>query len=80
MTDAIQSAAIDRVLRAHFLIHSLSQSEADDAQERLASYINLLFSAGEHDLDRLTMCGIAYLRETQADAGPAASRENFSGL
>ncbi len=75
MTGDIESAAIDRTLRTYFLMHTLTDDEAAQAREQLASHIALVFSAGEQDLDRLTMCGLSFLRDRaeRGEAVPAGS-------
>jgi hypothetical protein len=78
MTDALQDAAIDRTLRAYFLMYNLSDPAAREARDRLVDYLTLLVSAGERDLDRLTLCGLAYLRKS--NGGPRASSQSFTGL
>jgi hypothetical protein len=74
---AIQAAVIDRALRAYVLMRAVSEDALTDAREKLESYIGLLFSTGEHDLDRLTVYGLAYLRERDADI---SMRSDYTGL
>lgn len=76
MTDPLENAAIDRTLRAYFLMHNLSEDAAREARDRLVDYMALLVSAGERDLDRLTMCGLTFLRNNDGTGRPRA----FSGL
>lgn len=80
MTGDIQNAAIDRTLRTYFLMHTLTNDEVDAAREQLAGYIELVFSAGERDLDRLTVCGLTFLRDRRggSDARPVGGE--YTGL
>ncbi|RIK97636.1 MAG: hypothetical protein DCC74_06840 [Proteobacteria bacterium] len=77
MTDPLQNAAVDRTLRAYFLMHNLSDTAAREAHDRLVDYVALLVSAGERDLDRLTLCGLTYLRKNDGARAPSRA---FTGL
>jgi len=78
MTDALQNAAVDRTLRAYFLMYNLSDAAAQDAHDKLVDYVTLLVSAGERDLDRLTLCGLTYLRDNNGSR--RVSPQAFTGL
>ncbi len=80
MTGDIENAAIDRTLRTYFLMHTLTDGEAAQAREQLASYIGLVFSAGEQDLDRLTMCGLTFLRDRNGRGEGASVHSEYTGL
>lgn len=77
MTEALHKATVDRTLSAYFLMHNLTDVAAREAREKLDDYVALLISAGERDLDRLTMCGLAYLRQTGDIRAPSSA---FTGL
>lgn len=83
MSDSVQNAAVERALRTYCLMCNPSAESLRDAQEKLADYVALLASTGEHDLDRLTMCGLTFLRardgRDNGDRG-SASRRVFTGL
>lgn len=57
----MMQSAIDRVIQTYSLLTSPAAAEA--AKAKLESYIRTLFEAGETDVDRLTVCGLVYLRE-----------------
>lgn len=80
MTGDIEKAAIDRTLRTYFLMHTLTDGEAAEAREQLAGYIGLVFSAGERDLDRLTMCGLTFLRDRNGKGEAAPAHSEYTGL
>lgn len=77
MTDPVQNAAVDRTLRTYFLMRNMSDSAAREAREKLVDYLALLCSAGERDLDRLTMCGLTFLRDNDGTQGRSRP---FTGL
>lgn len=81
MIDPVKGAAIDRTLRTYFLMNNLSDEAAREAREKLSQYMTLLYSAGERDLDRLTMCGLTFLRDNEQGARPDGARSrSFTGL
>jgi hypothetical protein len=53
-------------------------SDRDDARGRVIDYLEKLYAAGETDLDRLTVCGLTYLRER--DGSIDSVKAGFTGL
>ncbi len=69
-------AAIDRVIETYGLL--TSRAAAEQAQPKVENYINLLCEAGETDVNRLTVCGLVYLRELDGSNDPV--KAGFTGL
>lgn len=69
--------AVDRAIRTYNMMgHQAALSE--EARVKVANYIKTLFEAGEKDSDRLTACGLVYLRELDGSNDPVKS--GFTGL
>jgi hypothetical protein len=75
---AAVQAAIDRVMMTYDLLANRSEVDHLEARERLVAYLEKLHAAGESDLDRLTVCGLTYLRER--DGSIDSVRAGFTGL
>lgn len=71
-------AAIDRIMMTYDLLANRTTAASADAREKLTGYIRTLCEAGETDLDRLTVCGLAYLRERDGSIDPV--KAGFTGL
>lgn len=71
-------AAIDRVMMTYDLLATRTDDERTDAREQLIHYLAKLHDAGEADLDRLTVCGLTYLRER--DGSIDSVKAGFTGL
>lgn len=71
-------AAIDRVMMTYNLLARRSEDDHHEARERLIDYLAKLHAAGEADLDRLTVCGLTYLREH--DGSIDSVKAGFTGL
>ena len=71
-------AAIDRVMMTYDLLATRTDEERADAHEQLIDYLTKLHAAGETDLDRLTVCGLTYLRER--DGSIDSVKAGFTGL
>ncbi|MGN6308539.1 MAG: hypothetical protein ACTHNN_03150 [Xanthobacteraceae bacterium] len=71
-------AAIDRVMMTYDLLKPRSEDDHLDAREQLIDYLAKLHAAGETDLDRLTVCGLTYLRER--DGSIDSVKAGFTGL
>jgi hypothetical protein len=69
-------AAIDRVIETYGLL--TNRAAAERAQPKVESYIKLLYQAGETDVDRLTVCGLVYLRELDGSNDPV--KAGFTGM
>jgi hypothetical protein len=74
----IVQAAIDRVMMTYDLLANRSENDRVDAREKLIDYLEKLHAAGEADLDRLTVCGLTYLRER--DGSIDSVRAGYTGL
>ncbi|RJF78634.1 hypothetical protein [Rhodopseudomonas palustris] len=68
--------AIDRVIQTYGLL--TSQDAADQMKVKVENYIRTLFEAGETDDNRLTVCGLVYLRELDGSNDPV--KAGYTGL
>lgn len=69
--------AVDKTIKTYSMTaHQAALSE--EARVKVANYIKMLFEAGEKDLDRLTACGLVYLRELDGSSAPL--KNGFTGL
>ena len=68
--------AIDRVIQTYGLL--TSQETADNMKVKVENYIRTLFEAGETDDNRLTVCGLVYLRELDGSNDPV--KAGYTGL
>jgi|UniRef100_Q07M92 hypothetical protein len=68
--------AIDRILHTYAMLTSAAAAEA--AKEKVENYIQTLSAAGETDVDRLTVCGLVYLREQDGRMDPL--KAGYTGL
>lgn len=75
---ATVQAAIDRVMMTYDLLATRTDDERVEARERVIDYLEKLHAAGETDLDRLTVCGLTYLRER--DGSIDSVKAGFTGL
>lgn len=75
---ATVQAAIDRVMMTYDLLATRTDDERVEARERVIDYLAKLHAAGETDLDRLTVCGLTYLRER--DGSIDSVKAGFTGL
>lgn len=71
-------AAIDRIMQTYNLLANRSAAASDEARDKVTAYITTLFQAGETDIHRLTVCGVAYLRELDGSYDPVKS--GYTGL
>ncbi len=71
-------AAIDRVMMTYDLLAPRRENEHVEARELLVDYLAKLHDGGETDLDRLTVCGLTYLRER--DGSIDSVKAGFTGL
>ena len=70
------NAAIQRALDIYKLMSS--GDAADEARVKLTDYITTLFEGGETDPERLTVCGLVYLRELDGSLKPTEA--GFTGM
>jgi hypothetical protein len=68
--------AIDRVIQTYGML--TNQVAAEQAQARVENYIRTLFEAGETDVNRLTVCGLVYLRELDGSNDPV--KAGYTGM
>jgi len=71
-------AAIDRIMQTYELLLNRSTSASSEARAKVTDYVKTLFEAGEKDTHRLTVCGLAYLRQLDGSNDPVKS--GFTGL
>lgn len=77
-SEATLQAAIDRVMMTYDLLATRTEEGRVEARERLAEYLAKLYDGGETDHDRLTVCGLTYLRER--DGSIDSVKAGFTGL
>jgi hypothetical protein len=71
-------AAIDRIMLTYDLLKNHSAAASEEARAKVTEYVNKLFEAGERDTHRLTVCGLAYLRELDGSSDPL--KAGYTGL
>jgi hypothetical protein len=71
-------AAIDRIMQTYALLVNRSSAASEEARAKVTDYLAMLFEAGEKDTDRLTVCGLTYLRELDGSVDPV--KAGFTGL
>ena len=71
-------AAIDRIMQTYALLVNRSSGASEEARAKVTDYIAKLVEAGEKDTDRLTVCGLTYLRELDGSSDPV--KAGFTGL
>ena len=71
-------AAIDRIMQIYDLLVNSSAVSTAEPRAKVTDYVNTLFEAGEHDVHRLTVCGLTYLRELDGSNDPVKS--GYTGL
>jgi len=63
-------ATIDRIMLTYNLLVNRSAEASAEARAKVTRYVATLFEAGEKDTDRLTLCGLTYLRELDGSSDP----------
>lgn len=76
--DFPMEAALDRIMQTYDLLVNCSAAASAEARAKVTEYINTLFEAGERDAHRLTVCGLAYLRQLDGTTDPV--KEGYTGL
>lgn len=71
-------AAIDRIMQTYDLLMNRSAAASTEARAKVTDYLNTLFEAGEKDTNRLTVCGLAYLRQLDGEHDPV--KAGYTGL
>jgi len=70
--------AIDRIMMTYDLLLNRSAAASAEARAKVTDYVTTLFEAGETDMNRLTVCGLTYLRELDGSRDPV--KAGFTGL
>ena len=71
-------ATIDRIMLTYNLLVNRSAEASAEARAKVTQYVATLFEAGEKDTDRLTVCGLTYLRELDGSSDPV--KAGYTGL
>jgi hypothetical protein len=71
-------AAIDRIMQTYDLLMNRSSAASTEARAKVTDYLNTLFEAGEKDMNRLTVCGLTYLRQLDGKHDPV--KAGYTGL
>ena len=78
MAEDLTQGAIDRIMETYGLLANRSAAARADARARVTDYVKMRFEAGERDAHRLTVCGLAYLRELDGSDDPL--KAGYTGL
>lgn len=70
------NSAFERVIQTYGLL--TNREAAEQMQAKLKTYIKMLFDAGETDVNRLTVCGLVYLRQLDGSYDPV--KAGYTGL
>jgi hypothetical protein len=70
--------AIDRIMMTYDLLMNRTAAASAEARARVTDYVTTLFEAGEKDMNRLTICGLTYLRELDGSSDPV--KAGYTGL
>jgi hypothetical protein len=71
-------AAIDRIMQTYDLLMNRSAAASEEARAKVTDYLKTLFEAGETDVNRLTVCGLTYLRQLDGSNDPV--KAGYTGL
>lgn len=74
MTDAV----LERIVKTYDMLANRSASLSDEAMDKLKNYLAMLTDAGERDANRLTVCGLTFLR--QLDGTTDQVKAGYTGL
>ena len=69
-------AAVERVIETYGML--TSRSAAEQVQSKVEGYLKILWDGGETDVNRLTVCGLVYLREQDGTNDPV--KAGFTGM
>src|SRR3981081_2664723 len=61
---------VDRILNTYQLMRPLDPDQVADSRRKITRYIESLISAGQSDAQRLTVYGLAYLKELHEGRDP----------
>jgi hypothetical protein len=70
--------AIDRIMMTYDLLLNRSAAASAEARLKVTEYVTTLFNAGEKDMNRLTVCGLTYLRELDGSSDPV--KAGYTGM
>jgi hypothetical protein len=70
--------AIDRIMMTYDLLLNRSAAASAEARLKVTEYVTTLFDAGEKDMNRLTVCGLTYLRELDGSSDPV--KAGYTGM
>lgn len=70
--------AIDRIMQTYNLMANRAEEASEEARIKVTEYVQSLFDSGETDMQRLTVCGLTYLRERDGSNDPVKS--GYTGL
>jgi len=71
-------AAINRIMHTYDLLMNRHAAANAEARVKVTEYVTTLFEAGEKDMNRLTVCGLTYLRELDGSNDPV--KAGYTGL
>ena len=78
MADTPTKTAIDQIMQTYDLLMNRSAAASSEARAKVTDYVNMLFEGGETDAQRLTVCGLTYLRELDGSTDPV--KAGYTGL
>ena len=61
---------VDRVLKTYERMGKLDAKRAAESREKMAAYIETLVSAGQKDVQKLAVYGLAYLEQLHEGPDP----------
>ena len=71
-------AALERILKTYDLLANKTAALNEDMLAKLHAYLAMLSEGGESDPNRLTVCGLTYLRKLDGSIDPVKS--GYTGL
>ena len=66
------------IMHTYDLLMNRSAAASAEARVKVTDYLKTLFEAGETDINRLTVCGLTYLRELDGSNDPV--KAGYTGL
>jgi hypothetical protein len=69
---------VDRIMLTYDLLMNRSAAASEETRIKVTTYVATLFAAGEKDPQRLTVCGLTYLRELDGSSDPV--KAGFTGM
>jgi hypothetical protein len=71
-------SALERIMLTYDLLARRTPEESATARAQVTDYVTTLFEAGEHNADRLALCGLTFLRQLDGSFDPV--KEGYTGL